>query len=53
MIDSEHSLYELLGGETGVRKLVDRFYDLMDSAPEAADIRAIHPKSLKHSRENN
>ena len=51
MIDSEHSLYELLGGETGVRKLVDRFYDLMDSAPEAAQIRSIHPKSLKQSRE--
>jgi len=51
MVDPEHSLYELLGGETGVRKLVDRFYDLMDSAPEAADIRAIHPKSLKQSRE--
>ncbi|NWF64808.1 MAG: globin, partial [Chloroflexi bacterium] len=33
------SLYELLGGETGVRALVDRFYDLMDSSPEARDIR--------------
>lgn len=51
MIDSEHSLYELLGGEAGVRKLVDRFYDLMDSAPEAAQIRDLHPKSLKQSRE--
>lgn len=51
MIDSEHSLYELIGGETGVRTLVDRFYDLMDSAPEAAQIRAIHPKNLKGSRE--
>ena len=51
MIDSEHSLYELLGGETGVRKLIDRFYDLMDASPEAAQIRSIHPKSLKQSRE--
>ena len=51
MIDSEHSLYELIGGEAGVRKLIDRFYDLMDSSPEAAQIRAIHPKSLKGSRE--
>ncbi len=51
MDETQHSLYELLGGETGVRKLVDRFYDLMDSAPEAAEIRAIHPKSLKQSRE--
>ena len=51
MDESQHSLYELLGGETGVRTLVDRFYDLMDSSPEAAQIRAIHPKSLKQLRE--
>lgn len=46
-----NSLYELLGGETGVRALVDRFYDLMDSAPEAQDVRALHAASLKQSRE--
>lgn len=45
------SLYELLGGEAGVRALVDRFYDLMDFAPEAKDIRALHAASLKQSRE--
>lgn len=45
------SLYDLLGGETGVRSLVDRFYDLMDSAPEASDIRALHAPSLKGSRD--
>ena len=45
------SLYELLGGETGVHALVDRFYDLMDSSPEAKDIRALHAASLKRSRE--
>lgn len=45
------SLYELLGGETGVRALVDRFYDLMDSSPEAKDIRALHAPSLKGSRD--
>jgi hemoglobin len=43
--------YELVGGESGVRRLVDRFYDLMDSAPEAATIRALHAKTLKASRE--
>jgi hemoglobin len=43
--------YELLGGDAGVRRLVDRFYDLMDSAPEAATIRALHARSLKASRE--
>ena len=43
--------YELLGGDAGVRRLVERFYDLMDSAPEAATIRALHAASLKASRE--
>jgi hemoglobin len=46
-----NSLYDLLGGETGVRALVDRFYDIMDSSPEAKDIRALHAKSLSQSRE--
>lgn len=43
--------FELLGGLEGVRALVDRFYDLMDTAPEAADIRKLHAASLKRSRE--
>jgi len=42
--------YELLGGDAAVRRLADRFYDLMDSAPEAAGIRALHARSLKSSR---
>lgn len=51
MINSQPSLYELIGGENGLRQLVERFYDLIDSSPEAAQIRALHPKSLKQSRE--
>ena len=43
--------FELLGGEEGIRRLVDRFYDLMDTAPEAATIRRLHATSLKASRE--
>ena len=43
--------YELLGGDAGIRRLVDRFYDLMDTAPEAATIRRLHATSLKASRE--
>ena len=45
------SPYELIGGEDGVRRLVDRFYDLMDSDPEASAIRAMHPPDLETSRE--
>ena len=43
--------YELIGGDAGVRRLVDRFYDLVDSAAEAATIRKLHAASLKASRE--
>jgi Truncated hemoglobins len=46
-----NSLYDLIGGEANLRSLVDRFYDIMDSSPEAKDIRAFHPKSLSKSRE--
>lgn len=45
------SHYDSVGGEAGVRALVDRFYDLMDSAPEATNIRKLHAASLKVSRE--
>jgi len=43
--------FDQLGGAEGVRALVDRFYDLMDSAPEAADVRSLHAASLRQSRE--
>lgn len=51
MTNSEATLYDLMGGETGVRSLVDRFYDVMDSAPEAATIRRLHPEDLSQSRD--
>ena len=51
MTEFETSLYELIGGETGLRFLVDRFYDVMNSSPEAAKVRAIHPGDLSLSRD--
>jgi hemoglobin len=51
MDESNISLYELIGGETGLRALVDHFYDVMDSAPEASKVRAIHPDDLSLSRD--
>ncbi len=43
--------YERLGGEPGVRALVDRFYDLMDLEPHYAGLRALHPADLAGSRD--
>ena len=43
--------YELLGGDAGVRALVDRFYDLMDLDPGFAGIRRLHPETLDGSRD--
>jgi hemoglobin len=45
------SHYEAIGTEERIRALVDRFYDLMDERPEAANIRALHPADLTGSRE--
>ena len=47
----QESPYQRLGGEAGVRELVERFYDYMDSLSEASLIRGLHAKSLKGSRE--
>lgn len=48
---SEPSTYELIGSEAGVRNLVDTFYDYMDSEAEVKEVRAMHAKSLRASRE--
>lgn len=46
MNDSTVTPYELLGGAVPLRRLVDRFYDIMDSAPEARELRAMHAPDL-------
>ena len=43
--------FDEFGGEAVVRKLVDRFYDLMDTLPEAYVIRKLHPEDLSGSRQ--
>ena len=43
--------YEILGGETTVKKIVERFYDIMDTLPEAKTIRDLHNKDLSLARE--
>ena len=49
------SLYDLLGGEPAathqIRKIVEAFYDVMDSDEKAKTIRLMHPEDLTSSRE--
>jgi hemoglobin len=40
-----------MGGEPGVRALVDRFYDLMDLEPAFARLRAVHGSTLDDARD--
>ena len=43
--------FEALGGETGLRRLVDRFYDLMELEPQFAVLREAHFASLDTARD--
>jgi len=40
-----------LGGTDAVARLVDAFYDAMDTLPQAAAIRAMHDADLTHTRD--
>lgn len=51
MAGDEISPYQLLGGDQGVRALVDRFYDYMEELPVARGIRAMHPDDMTESRQ--
>ena len=49
MSEETITLYEAIGGDETVRKLVRRFYELMDTLPEASRCRELHPPSLEGS----
>lgn len=51
MSDTKKTAYEMLGGEEPLRKLVQRFYQVMDTLPEAQGIRAMHPQNLQSSED--
>ncbi|MFZ5704755.1 MAG: group II truncated hemoglobin [Pseudomonadota bacterium] len=42
--------FDMVGGETAVRAIVDRFYDLMDEEPGYAELRALHGPDLDPMR---
>ena len=51
-VETRLTPYELLGGnEAAVRRIVDRFYDLVENAPEARELRAMHADDLRPMRE--
>jgi hemoglobin len=50
-MSEDPSAFDALGGESAVRALVDRFYDLMDLEADYAGIRALHPPELDSSRD--
>jgi hemoglobin len=43
--------YDLIGGDSRVRELVDRFYDLMDFEPAYRELRLVHGSTLESARE--
>ncbi|HMM76355.1 MAG TPA: group II truncated hemoglobin [Gammaproteobacteria bacterium] len=43
--------FRAAGGEDGIRRLVDDFYDAMERLPAAAAIRAMHPADLTSARD--
>lgn len=50
MSDAPQTPYQILG-EAGIRELTDVFYDIMDTLPEAAGIRALHARDLSPMKE--
>ena len=50
MSDTPQTPYQLLG-EDGIRELTRVFYDLMDTLPEAAGLRAMHAADLSPMKE--
>jgi len=51
MTEETITLYQAIGGDPAVRALCRRFYELMDTLPEAARCRALHPADLGRSEE--
>ena len=51
MAEEVITLYQAIGGDDTVKALSHRFYELMDTLPEARHVRAVHPPSLQGSEE--
>jgi hemoglobin len=49
--DTERTPFEWMGGETRVKALVERFYDLMELESAYKELRAVHGSELDSARE--
>ena len=45
------TLFKWIGGETAIRAMVERFYDLMDLEPGFSALRAAHGSDLSNARQ--
>ncbi|MDI9333372.1 MAG: group II truncated hemoglobin [Cytophagales bacterium] len=48
---THNSIFEWIGGESNIKTLVERFYDLMDIEPSYAKLRASHGTDLSNARQ--
>lgn len=48
---SDQTPFEQLGGESGIRAISQRFYEIMQRLPEAKNILEMHPKNIQSSQE--
>lgn len=51
MIASSKTIYQQIGGETGLREFVDALYNTMDDLPEVARVRDMHTGDLSYARD--
>jgi hemoglobin len=47
----QKTAYQVMGGEEPLRKLIKRFYEVMDTLPEAKSLRDMHPGNLQGSED--
>ena len=51
MLNMKETSFERIGGDEGLKELVQRFYDHMETLHEAKTIRELHAKDLRSARE--
>lgn len=50
-MEEEKKAYDLLGGEEVLKKLVSRFYEVMDTSEDFKHLRSMHSESLQDAEE--